>query len=79
MMHIDEDDYLSMLYNLGRECLGAIRISLDGEEGIREEYVGISEEQMLRLASEGATESTEIITKTHLSLTGASGKVGLYY
>lgn len=79
MMHIDENDYLSMLHKLGRECLGAIRISLDGEEQPEEEYVLINEEQMLRLASEGVTESTEIIAKTHLSLTGASGKVGLYY
>ena len=31
------------------------------------------------LAQEGATESVQLITKSHLSLTGASGKVGLYY
>lgn len=24
-MHFDEDDYLSILYNLGKECIGAIR------------------------------------------------------
>ena len=27
-MHFDESDYLSILYNLGKECLGAIRIDL---------------------------------------------------
>ena len=27
-MHFDESDYLSILYNLGKECLGAIRMNL---------------------------------------------------
>ena len=31
------------------------------------------------LAEEGATKSTQILMETHQSLTGASGKVGLYY
>ncbi|MCD8151993.1 MAG: HipA domain-containing protein, partial [Clostridiales bacterium] len=31
------------------------------------------------LAREGVTESVSAVTKSHLSLTGASGKVGLYY
>lgn len=34
---------------------------------------------MQALAAEGATKSAELVTKSHLSLTGASGKVGLYY
>ena len=34
---------------------------------------------MEELAAEGTTKSTEIVIKTHLSLTGASGKVGLYF
>ena len=34
---------------------------------------------MKALAEEGAQKSAEIVTKSHLSLTGASGKVGLYY
>ena len=34
---------------------------------------------MKELAAEGAQKSAEIVTKSHLSLTGASGKVGLYY
>ena len=39
----------------------------------------MSAEEVKRLAQEGATESAELVTKAHLSLTGASGKVGLYY
>ena len=34
---------------------------------------------MKALAAEGAQKSAEIVTRSHLSLTGASGKVGLYY
>ncbi len=31
-MHIDEKDYISMLHNLGRECIGAVRITTDDEK-----------------------------------------------
>ena len=77
-LHFDEDDYLSILHGLGKECLGAIRVTLAGEED-EEFYEEIDEEQIRKLAAEGATKSTEIVTGTHLSLAGASGKVGLYY
>ncbi len=77
-MHFDEGDYLSILYNLGKECLGALRIYLD-EEDKDISYEPLSAKQVEELASEGATKSTELVIKTHLSLTGASGKVGLYY
>ncbi len=77
-MHFDENDYLSILYNLGKECLGAIRI--DETDELQESgYEAITSAQVEALAAEGATKSTEIVIKTHLSLTGASGKVGLYY
>lgn len=78
MMHIDEKDYISMLHNLGRECIGAVRITTD-EEKPEEKYIPVSKQEIGQLAAEGATKSTEIVTKTHLSLAGASGKVGLYY
>lgn len=78
-MHIDEDDYLSILAGLGRECLGAIKIVDETEDTIASEYRELSAEEVYALASEGATESAELVTKSHLSLTGASGKVGLYY
>ena len=78
-MHIDENDYVSILAGLGRECLGAIKIVDESDEGIDSEYRELSSEKVYALASEGATESAELVTKSHLSLTGASGKVGLYF
>lgn len=78
-MHIEENDYVSILAGLGRECLGAIKIVDDSEEIIQPEYRVLSEKEVYALASEGATESAELVTKSHLSLTGASGKVGLYF
>ena len=77
-LHLDENDYLSILHRLGRECLGAIRI-LAEDETLTASYELITEQQVKALAAEGAQKSAEIVTKSHLSLTGASGKVGLYY
>ena len=77
-MHVDEEDYLSILHGLGRECLGAICITEPGEV-LEASYERITEQQVKELAAEGATKSAELVTKSHLSLTGASGKVGLYY
>ena len=77
-MHFDEGDYLSILHNLGKECLGAIRIYRDGEEN-EFSYEPLSPRQVEELAAEGTVKSTQLVIKTHLSLTGASGKVGLYY
>ena len=77
-MQYNEDDYLSILSKLGKECIGAIRIDeTDGD--FESGYDRISSKQVEKLAAEGATRSTEMVMKTHLSLTGASGKVGLYY
>lgn len=78
-LHIDEYDYLSILSGLGRECLGAIKIVDETNEAIIPEYRPLTDEEVYQLANEGATESAELVTKAHLSLTGASGKVGLYY
>ena len=77
-MHVDEGDYLSILHGLGRECIGAISITEVGED-VGASYERLTEEQVRELAAEGVTKSAELVTKTHLSLTGASGKVGLYY
>lgn len=77
-MHFDENDYLSILAGLGKECLGAIRIDATEEE-IESRYEAITSKQMEELAAQGAVKSAEMVIKTHLSLTGASGKVGLYY
>ena len=78
-MHMDESDYMSILVGLGRECLGAIKIVDERDEIMQPEYRALSSGEVYALASEGATESAELVTKSHLSLTGASGKVGLYY
>ena len=77
-MHVDEDDYVSMLFGLGQECLGAIRIS-DGKEPPKDSYDRLGMEQVKALANEGASRSSQILVETHLSLAGATGKVGLYY
>ena len=78
-MHKDENDYLSILVGLGRECLGAIKIIESIDDTLKPEYRKLSKEEMYMLASEGTTESVELVIKSHLSLTSASGKVGLYY
>ena len=78
-MHADAADYLSILTGLGKECLGAIRVTEEGSPEIEPSYEPLSVEQVAALAKEGATKSAELVTRAHLSLTGASGKVGLYY
>lgn len=78
-MHVDERDYLSILAGLGSECLGAIKIVESDAEEIPPVYQNLSIEEVKNLAREGAVESAQLVTKAHLSLTGASGKAGLYY
>lgn len=78
-MQVDANDYLSILAGLGNECLGAIKILEKGVAEIKPEYRRLSEQEVKELAKEGAAESACLVTKAHLSLTGASGKVGLYY
>ncbi len=79
-LRADEKDYLHILSALGRECLGAIKI-VNEIDSVDETcaYEKLSIKQVKALAEEGASKSAELITKSHLSLTGASGKVGLYY
>ena len=75
-IHAEEEDYLTVLEVLGAECLGAIRVGDEAESG---SYVELTMDEVKSLAREGVSKSTEMITEAHLSLTGASGKVGLYY
>ena len=77
-MPVSGDDYLSILAGLGKECLGAIQIVCEPDE-IPAHYQKLTLPQVQALAAEGATQSAKLVTKSHLSLTGASGKVGLYY
>ena len=78
-MRTDENDYLSILAGLGSECLGAIKVIDSEAPTLMPRYIKLSKEEVRSLAREGATESVQLVTKAHLSLTGASGKVGLYY
>ena len=77
-MHTSENDYLSLLYGLGRECLGAVRISTEGDTPDAS-YERLTLDEVKKLAGEGAAKSAEMVVESHLSLTGASGKAGLYY
>lgn len=78
-MHVSEEDYLSILAGLGNECLGAIRVMEEMKRPISSGYEKLEQNQVIELAKEGTIKSAEMVTKAHLSLTGASGKVGLYY
>ncbi len=78
-MHVHEDDYLSILSGLGEECLGAIRVINPERQTETSSYSLMTNEQMADFAREGTVKSAEILTRTHLSLAGASGKTGLYY
>jgi serine/threonine-protein kinase HipA len=78
-IHASSDDYISILRELGSECLGAIQI-IDGDKHpVKTGYAHLTVEEIKKLAKEGASKSAEIVVKSHLSLTGVSGKVGLYY
>lgn len=74
----DEKDYMTILSVLGKECLGAVKL-IEGDFTSESDYERLSEKRIKELAAEGATRSTQILMETHLSLTGATGKVGLYY
>lgn len=75
----DEDDYITILSALGRECLGAIKIVEEDGTEEKSAYKKLTLKEVKKLAEEGAEKSTQILLKTHLSLAGASGKVGLYH
>ena len=76
--HVDVNDYVSLLHLLGSECLGALRIA-DETDVYEEHYTKISEKEVRELASEGISKSMDMVTKSRLSLTGATGKTGLYF
>ena len=78
-VHADEDDYLSILSAIGRECIGAVKIDEEGASEEEPAYRELSMAEVSSLAREGAAKSAQLVTKAHLSLAGASGKAGLYY
>ena len=77
-LHLDENDYVEILYRLGRECIGALRIH-KRDEVSEAHYEKLTMEQVRQLASEGASESVALVIESRLSLAGATGKVGLYH
>ena len=77
-MHLGEADYLLLLHALGCECLGAVQISEEKESHVPG-YTLLTEEELRTLAVRGAAHPMEMMTKSHLSLAGASAKTGLYY
>lgn len=78
-MHSDSDDYISILKELGRECLGAIQIVDKSTQNIEAGYRELTQKKVKALAEEGASLAANLVIESHLSLTGASGKTGLYY
>ena len=74
----DDGDYLSILELLGAECLGAIQIKGPDFGDTEAGYRALDPDTMYRLAAEGATRSADLVVEAHLSLTGASGKIGAY-
>ena len=78
-MHSDPDDYISILKELGRECLGAIQIVDESSKIIDAGYRELTKKEVKALAEEGASFAANLVIESHLSLTGASGKTGLYY
>ena len=75
---VDADDYLSLLGMLGSECLGAITLKGEDYQWFEPGYRKLDADVMYDLAAEGATKSADLIAESHLSLTGASGKIGVY-
>ena len=75
---VDADDYLSLLGMLGSECLGAITLKGDDYKWFEPSYKKLDADLMYDLAAEGATKSADLVVESHLSLTGASGKIGVY-
>ena len=79
-IHADDRNYLHILSELGKECLGALKVTDSARhEEIPFDYEKLTLDQVRALAQEGVTKSAELVTRAHLSLTGASGKVGLYF
>ena len=78
-LRVDEKDYLTLISKLGIDCIGAIRLIEEGSTVENPGYKLLKDDEIKTLASEGARAAAGILVRTHLSLTGASGKVGLYY
>lgn len=65
--------------HLGSECLGALAFVADAQKMPIPSYNHITKSEVKNLANEGVKKSAEYVVASHLSLAGASGKVGLYF
>ena len=75
-LRVDENDYIELLSKLGKECLGAIKITND-EDDIGEAYEALTTNDIYALAREGTSKAADLVIQAHLSLAGATGKTGL--
>ena len=57
-VHADEDDYLSILSAIGRECIGAVKIDEEGASEEEPAYRELSMAEVSSLAREGAANLT---------------------
>lgn len=79
-LRVDEGDYLGILRELGRECIGAIRLKdSSAQDEDMPAYKKLTQEQLKELAREGIQGSAKLLTGSRVSLAGASGKTGLFY
>lgn len=79
LAHVSASDYIGVLSDLGSECIGAIKVVDPEMKRVKPAYIELTEEEIADIAGEGVIEASELVMKAHLSLAGASGKVGLYY
>lgn len=78
-IHVDEDDYVSLLALLGDECFGALRITPEGSEQKPAAYSKLDYAEILDLAQNGFQASSAVVAQSRFSLPGSTSKVGLYY
>lgn len=78
-IHVDSNDYISILRVLGRECLGAIRIVDENNPVEHFAYQKLALQDVASLAAGGVSKAMDLVIQSYLSLTGASGKAGLFY
>lgn len=78
-IHVDVNDYIPLLLLLGKECIGALQILPKGYEENNFGYKKITKEEIKELAKANSDKSIDIIRNTHLSLAGATKKLGLYF
>lgn len=70
-MHVNENDYLSILSGLGCECLGALRITEGENPQVLPDYKKLSFAEVRNLAKEGASESAQqlcLLTASYLGI-----------